>query len=63
VNKALFTGNVGVIWTLSSFLDTLYVARASPKSIFCWVTQMTSTNWYMPIGVFTYDCYFVAIVA
>lgn len=63
MNKVLFTGNVSVIWTLSSFLDTLYVERASRTSIFCWVTQMTSTNWYMPIGVCTYDGYFLACVA
>jgi hypothetical protein len=63
VIKALFAGNVSLMWTLSSFLDTLYVERASGTSIFCWVTQMTSTNWYIPIGVCTYDGYFVAGVA
>jgi len=63
VNKALFSGKLSVIWTLSSFLDTLYVERASPTSIFCWVTQMTSSSWYMLIGVCTYDGYFLTGVA
>ena len=45
MNKALFTGNVSLILTLSSFLDTVYVERASRKSMFCWVSQVTSTNW------------------
>jgi hypothetical protein len=66
VINALFIGNLSVICAQSSFPDTLYV---EPGFTYIDLPQMTSTIWYMPIGVpfgtseSTYDGYFVASVA